>query len=215
MYFSKIRSDVVENTEVEKALEKVTYKCNSTPKAIDSNYCVIAHVSPFSPSNLPNPLGLIQTSFHSYSNPFCLWVFVLVAVRRPSHKERALGYDIKGIVNKPSSEIHPPQTPPYIGFLPEEVECFHSRCHGDVFTPPPSLPLACITLPLYRSGWHKLIVCVWHGWLSAISHQAASFTTSTLKYELVKRALCFFNRGVREGEICFMFYCLGRGRSTV
>lgn len=111
MYFSKIRSDVVENTEVEKALEKVTYKCNSTPKAIDSNYCVIAHVSPFSPSNLPNPLGLIQTSFHSYSNPFCLWVFVLVAVRRPSHKERALGYDIKGIVNKPSSEIHPPPNP--------------------------------------------------------------------------------------------------------
>lgn len=82
----------------------------------------------------------------------------------------------------------------------------------EMFWPPlllsPASPFPCTDL----GDINELFV--WHGWLSAISHQATSFTISTLKYELVKRAPRFFNRGAREGEICFMFYCLGRRRST-
>lgn len=50
--------------------------------------------------NRYNPLALIQSSFHSYSNPFALWGFVEVTVCSLTHNDDLLLYDIKGSVSR-------------------------------------------------------------------------------------------------------------------
>lgn len=67
---------------------------------LESHYFVVSTVRfIFCPGNLHNPLALIQSSFHWYSNPFALWGFVEVTVCSRTHSDNLLVYDIKGFVS--------------------------------------------------------------------------------------------------------------------